>query len=252
MYERFHIIGLHVHSLSFKESLDTISEWGLQHRPGFVCFANVHMTIEAYNDPAFKNELDKASLVLPDGKPLALATRWLYRKQQERIAGMDFMPAILERASALSAKIFLYGSTEEVLNKLTTLISTQYPDVTVAGAISPPFRPLTDAEKLADIQRINESGAHFVLVALGCPKQEKWMAANFAAINAPLLGLGGAFPVMAGVRKRSPRWMQQLSLEWLYRLLQEPRRMFKRYLYTNSLFIWLLLKTLIQQKFRKS
>lgn len=252
MYERFHIIGLHVHSLSFKESLDTISEWGLQHRPGFICFANVHMTIEAYNDPQFEKELGKASLVLTDGKPLALAVRWLYKKKQERISGMDFMPALLEQAAAISGKIFLYGSTQEVLERLREQIQAKYPGVIIAGTISPPFRPLSDDERAEHIQHINQSGANFVLLALGCPKQEKWMAANYTLINAPLLGLGGAFPVMAGIHKRSPRWMQELALEWLYRLLQEPRRMFKRYLYTNSLFIWLLVKALIQQKFRRS
>jgi N-acetylglucosaminyldiphosphoundecaprenol N-acetyl-beta-D-mannosaminyltransferase len=252
MYESSRIIGLNIHHLSFKESLDTISEWGLQHKPGFVCFANVHMTIEAYNDPQFRKDLELASLILPDGKPLAIASHWLHRKKQERIAGMDFMPAILERASTLNAKVFLYGSEDTTLAKLEEQITIRYPGVILAGMISPPFRPLTAAEKEADIQQINHSGAHFVLVALGCPKQEKWMAGNYTSINAPLLGLGGAFPVMANVRKRSPKWMQQLALEWLYRLLQEPGRMFKRYFYTNSLFIWLLLKELVKPKPKES
>lgn len=251
MYESSKIISLQIHNLSFQQSLHTISDWGLQHRSGFVCFANVHMTIEAYNSPKFREDLEKALLVLPDGAPLAMANHWLYHKKQERISGMDFMPAILERAMQLSAKVFLYGSTKDVLDNLVDKIKLKYPGIVIAGAISPPFRMLTETEKTEYIRQINESGAHFVLVALGCPKQEKWMAENYTSINAVLLGLGGAFPVMAGIQKRSPVWMQRFALEWLYRLIQEPRRMFKRYLYTNTLFIWLLTKEIILQKLGK-
>jgi N-acetylglucosaminyldiphosphoundecaprenol N-acetyl-beta-D-mannosaminyltransferase len=206
------------------------------------------MTIEAHNDPKFNEDLQKALLVLPDGKPLAVANGWLYGKKQERVSGMDFMPAILQHSSAIGASVFLYGSTDEVLAKLTEQIRLKYPHLAIAGAISPPFRALTTAELNDHIKQINDSKANFVLVALGCPKQEKWMATHSTSIHAILLGLGGAFPVMAGVQKRSPEWMQHLALEWLYRLIQEPGRMFKRYLYTNSLFIWLLMKELFKKR----
>jgi N-acetylglucosaminyldiphosphoundecaprenol N-acetyl-beta-D-mannosaminyltransferase len=248
MYESSRIISLNIHNLTFQQSLYTIGEWGLQHRTGFVCFANVHMTIEAYKSQKFNDILKKALLVLPDGKPLAVANRWLYGRKQQRISGMDFMPALLQYAAQLSARVFLYGSTEEVLSRLVSEVKLKYPGLVIAGTISPPFRALTEAETGEHIRQINESGAHFVLVALGCPKQEKWMAENYTAINAVLLGLGGAFPVMAGMQKRSPEWRQRLALEWLFRLIQEPRRMFKRYLYTNSLFIWLLLKELFKTR----
>ena len=155
---------------------------------------------------------------------------------------MDFMPAILQKAHDLKASVFLYGSTTEVLKKIEERIRTDFPQAVFAGAISPPFRQLAEAEIQSHISQINGSGAHFVLVALGCPKQEKWMAKNYAAIDAVLLGLGGAFPVVAGVQKRAPVWMQKMALEWLFRLMQEPRRLFKRYLYTNLYFLWLLLK----------
>jgi len=206
------------------------------------------MTIEAYNDSSFRQNLDKALLILPDGKPLAVACKWLYKKTQERISGMDFMPAILEQAHKNKAKVFLYGSTEKVLDNIKDRIRSKYPNAIVAGSISPPFRELSVEEANDHIRRINESGAHFVLVALGCPRQEKWMAAHYNSINAVLLGLGGAFPVTAGLQKRSPKWMQHMSLEWLYRLLQEPRRLFKRYFYTNSVFMWLLAKELMKHR----
>ena len=248
MKDTSRIISLSVNNISFRESLEEVCTKGLAHQKGFVCFANVHMTIEAKTDPAFAHLLEKAMLLLPDGKPLAVACNWLYRKKQERVAGMDFMPALFRQSDKINGKIFLYGSTETVLEKIKEIARVQYPRATIVGSISPPFRQLEPAELNAHIDLINASGAHFVLVALGCPKQEKWMATNYQSINAILLGLGGAFPVMAGVHKRSPKWMQDWSLEWLYRLFQQPGRMFKRYLYTNSIFIWCLTKELLARK----
>ena len=248
MFHTLPIVGLKIHHLSFKESIQQVSIWGQNHQHGFVCFANAHMTIEAYKDPSFKNDINNALLILPDGKPVALAFTWLYKKKQERIAGMDFLPAILKQSDSVGAKIFLYGSTEEVLKKMIGKIEMEYPNVRIVGAISPAFRPLSDTENNEHIDRINSSGAQLVLVALGCPKQEKWMAKHYQHINAILLGLGGAFPVLAGTQKRSPLWMQKAGLEWLYRLLQEPRRLFKRYLYTNTLFIFLLIRQLFKAR----
>jgi len=240
MNSKSRIISLEVNNLSFDDSMQKVVTQGMNHRPGFVCFANVHMTIEAYKDEAFRAKLKKALFVLPDGKPIALACKWLWGVKQERVAGMDFMPAIFRQAHDLKGKIFLYGSTREVLDRIIEKAKTEYPNATIIGSISPPFRKLSETEIREHIKMINDSGANFVLVALGCPKQENWMATYYPAINAVLLGLGGAFPVMAGTQKRSPEWMQFLALEWLYRLFQEPKRLFKRYLYTNTLFISLL------------
>jgi N-acetylglucosaminyldiphosphoundecaprenol N-acetyl-beta-D-mannosaminyltransferase len=249
MRERFHIISINIDHISFAQSLNMVMQWGLARQRGYVCFANVHMTMEAYHDPNFKQNVDNAGLVLPDGQPIAAAARMLYGKKQERIAGMDFMPAILEKANQHHAKVFLYGSTQQVLDALQQKISTQYKNVQLAGAITPPFRALSNEELAAHINQINQSGAHVVLVSLGCPKQEKWMAAHSAKINAVLLGVGGAFAVTAGLQKRSPAWMQRSGLEWLHRLLQEPGRLFKRYFVTNTSFLFLLSKELIKQKF---
>jgi N-acetylglucosaminyldiphosphoundecaprenol N-acetyl-beta-D-mannosaminyltransferase len=252
MSDRSPIISLNIDNLTFGESLDRISGWGMDRRPGFVCFANAHMVIEAHNDPQFRRLLDEASLVLPDGKPVALACNWLYKKKQDRISGMDFMPALLQRAHEGKARIFLYGSTEEVLKKINHRIQNDFPQVVLAGAISPPFRVLTTEEREDHIQQINQSNANFVLVALGCPKQEKFMASNYKNIGAVMLGLGGAFPVVAGLQKRAPAWMQKMALEWLYRLIQEPGRLFKRYFYTNSYFMVLLMRQLMSRPKNKA
>ncbi len=249
MFEKFRIISLNIDHVSFAESLENVMRWGLAHRPAYVCFANVHMTIEAHQDKFFSEKINQASLVLADGKPVAVAGRLLYGKKQERIAGMDFMPAVLARANEQNARVFLYGSTQHVLDALQQKIKTDYKNVEVVGAIAPPFRPLTAEELSQDIRQINESKAHLVLVSLGCPKQEKWMSAHSEKINAVLLGVGGAFAVTAGLQKRSPVWMQRLGFEWLHRLFQEPSRLFKRYFITNTIFIFLLLKEIIKRQF---
>ena len=244
------IISLSVNNFTFSESLQNVWDAGMAHQPGFICFANVHMVIEAHTDDSFRQDLQKARFIFSDGKPLALFCSWFRHTPQERVAGMDFMPAILQRADEQGARVFLYGSTPAVLEKLQAHIHSVYPRVELAGAISPPFRTLSPDETAEHIQQINDSNAHFVLVALGCPKQEKWMARHYTSINAALLGVGGAFPVMAGTQKRAPRWMQRFALEWFYRLLEEPRRMFPRYLYTNSYFTWLVLKDLVLRPFQ--
>jgi N-acetylglucosaminyldiphosphoundecaprenol N-acetyl-beta-D-mannosaminyltransferase len=215
-------------------------EWAAGNRPSFVCFANVHMTIEAYKAPSFRDQLNNASLVVTDGKPLTVACYSLYRKKQERIAGMDFMPAVLKSANEEKSTIFLYGSKPDVLEALTKKIAEKYPAITIGGAISPPFRPLLPEEEEEHIRKINDSGARLVFVSLGCPKQEKWMAAHYKKINAVLLGVGGAFAVTAGLQRRSPKWMQNLGLEWFHRLMVEPRRMFRRYFETNFAFLYLM------------
>jgi N-acetylglucosaminyldiphosphoundecaprenol N-acetyl-beta-D-mannosaminyltransferase len=240
------IISLSVDNLSFTDSLDKVKDWGLRRQSGFICFANVHMIIEAYNDRRLSQDLNKARLVLPDGLPLAVACSWLYKRKQERVSGMDFMPALLEEISKTGSKVFLFGSTANVLDKLVVRIQREYPGITVAGSISPPFSRPTEKETEDYVRRINESGANFILVALGCPKQERWMAEHFPAISGIMLGLGGAFSVFAGIQKRCPVWMRNNGLEWFYRLLLEPRRLFKRYCVTNLKFLYLFSKQMLQ------
>lgn len=251
MFEKLHIISLDVHHLSFKQSLKLVMEWVLFRKPSYICFANVHMTVEACKDSSFSEKVNNADLVLADGQPIAFACKILHHKRQERISGMDFTPRILQKANDDKLSVFVYGSTIEVHKAIKEKINFNYPGITLAGFVSPPFRQLTEIEIKKDIEKINLSGAHIVLVALGCPKQEKWMAENSSKINAVLLGIGGALPVIAGIQKRAPKWMQNMSLEWLYRLLQQPRRLFARYLYTNSYFIFLLTRDWIKTLYKK-
>ena len=251
MFEKLKIISLSVNHISFNECLEQIMGFALKKTSSYVLFANVHMVIEAHNDRSILNQVDNANLVLPDGKPLAIACNMLYGKKQERISGMDFTPLLLEKANESKLSMFVYGSTDHIITAFKEKIDDNYPAIHFAGAISPPFRPLTDDEIKTDIEKINRSQANIVLVSLGCPKEGKWMSKTAGKINAVLIGIGGALPVVAGIQKRAPVWMQNMSLEWLYRLLQQPRRLFRRYLYTNSYFLFLLgrdwIKTLLKK-----
>ncbi|GAC1420339.1 MAG: WecB/TagA/CpsF family glycosyltransferase [Flavisolibacter sp.] len=243
---------LNITRISFQQAIEKVMWLARNRTPSYVCFANAHMIAEAYNDKSLANFINSSNLVLADGMPLAIACKLLYGVVQQRIAGMDFLPRIIEvlnQEKDLHFKIFLYGSTEKVLKLLRSHIASNYPNVIVAGSISPPFRTLSWEELDDHIGLINQSGAHIVFLALGCPKQEKWMAQNYEKVNAVLLGVGGAFLTMVGIRKRAPKFMQRLGMEWISRLVQEPQRLFKRYMVTNTLFLSLFIKAIIIKLF---
>lgn len=231
---------------SYASFVDKILALGAIRQSSYVCVANVHMCIEAYQDSVFCRLVNDADLVTPDGKPLVASLKWLYGIKQDKVSGPDLMPSLLVAAEKEGQRVFLYGATPNVLEAVVAYCTQKYPNLIVAGAISPPFRVLSETEQAQDIQTINDSGANLVFVALGCPKQEKWMASMKGKIHAVMLGVGGAFPMLVGAEKRAPKWMQENGLEWFYRLCQDPKRLFKRYLITNSLFSILL----IREKFK--
>ena len=174
--------------------------------------------------------------------PLVKTIKLKYKKNIDRIAGMDMMPSLINEAEQNKIKIFFYGTTPDILEKIVDKARKENPGIQIAGSFSPPFKKLSTKEKQEHIDLINQSGAGMVFVALGCPKQEKWMAENSNKINAVLLGVGGAFPVYVNMQKRAPAWIRNLSLEWLYRLAQDPKRLYKRYFYTNTKFLFLFAK----------
>ncbi len=251
MNEPLNIISLQIDPVEFPQAIEKVKNLALNRLPSFVCFANVHMIIESHLHKSFAKRVNTANLVLPDGQPVAKLCKLLYNKDQERIAGMDFMPRLLDSINQEEGegfKVFLYGSEQRVLETLQCNLVEKYKSIRIVGAISPPFRTLTTEEQDGYLDQINRSSANIIFVSLGCPEQEKWMFEHHKKINAVMLGVGGAFKVLAGLQLRAPKWMQQTSLEWFYRLIQEPRRLFKRYLVTNSLFLWLMGKELIKSK----
>ncbi|MDR2653382.1 MAG: WecB/TagA/CpsF family glycosyltransferase [Prevotellaceae bacterium] len=211
-------------------------------RSEYICIANVHMLVETYWDKKFADAVNRSIITTPDGVPLTWGLKWLYRIRQERVSGMDLLPDLLHIASQQSFPVFFYGGTQETLDKTKDHVTQLYSGIPSVGICSPPFRPLTSEEEQEVISIINTSGARIVFVSLGCPKQEKWMISMKDKINSVMIGIGAALPVLTGVQKRAPRWMQKNGLEWLFRLIQEPQRLWKRYLVTNVCFLYLLIK----------
>lgn len=239
------VLGCQVDEVTSAEAVSRIGAWAARHESRYVCICNAHMTVTAAQDPSLRDALDRADMVTPDGAPVAWMLRRIGARQQRRVTGPDLMLDYCAHAAAAGESIFLYGSTPETLEILRQQLRHLWPHLLVAGQWSPPFRPATADEDEADIERINASGARTVWVALGCPKQERWMAEHRGRIHAVMIGVGAAFSFHAGVTPRAPMWMRQYGFEWLHRLISEPRRLWRRYLVTNTAFMLGALKQLV-------
>ncbi len=254
------VISTPIDVIDCDSALSIIMSWAKNRESRYVCMCNVHSVVTAKQDSNFGTVLKNADMATPDGAPVA----WLIRKfgyaQQIRVNGPDLMWKYckISQSKAINLSesnggMFFYGSTETTLATLQANLLTNFPNLNIAGAVSPPFRTLTPDEDAIIVAKINNSGAGIVWVSLGCPKQELWMAAHRGRINAVMVGVGAAFDYHAGTIKRAPKWMQNNGLEWLYRFVSEPRRLWKRYLMTNSLFvIWSLWQCLFFKKRRLS
>ena len=237
---------------TLKECIEHIFSLTDMQFSSYVCFANVHMLMEAYKDARFNKVLTEADIVTADGAPVSKLMSIIYKYNQERIAGMDLLPLLLLEAAKRNKSVYFYGSTQHVLDTIEKEIVTEIPNLRIAGMYSPPFRNLTDNENKLIEKRINDSKPDLVFVALGCPKQELWMANKKNKINACMLGVGQAFLVYAGLEKRLPKWMRNFCIEWIYRLNLEPGRLWKRYLINNSLFLFLLPKFFLKGILQKN
>ncbi len=272
------VIGVPIDVIGWDTALAKLSDWASRHESRCVCICNVHSVVTASQDAAFGRVVNGADMATPDGAPVAWMLRRLGHVGQQRINGPDLMWKYCESSQRLDPRfrgddgvvdsrfhgndgvvdfrfhgndgdgagsIFLYGSSEETLAKLKLNLLAAFPALHIAGAISPPFRELMPEEDTAIVGQINASGAGVVFVSLGCPKQELWMAAHRGRINVVMIGVGAAFDYHAGTIKRAPVWMQDCGLEWLHRLASEPRRLWKRYLVTNTLFVLGAVKQLV-------
>ena len=204
----------------------------------YICVSNVHTTVMAFRDTEYRKVQNSAAMALPDGQPLSIVSRKRGYRDAKRVAGPDLMPEILDLSQEKGYTHYFYGSTDHTLKQLKKVLLTRYPKLKIAGMYAPPFRDLTPEEDEEAVRRINESGADFVWVALGAPKQEKWMYDHKAKVRGLMIGVGAAFDFIAGTTKRAPSWMQKLCLEWVYRIFQDPKRMIPRYLSTNFSFLY--------------
>lgn len=233
------ILGVNVSVTDMDRTIRDIRNNLTKWRGKYICVSNVHTTVMAYDNPDYKKVQNGAVMALPDGGPLSSYSRSEGKSDARRVTGPDLMREILKRSGEYGWKHFFYGSTQKTLDMLKDKIDKDYPGAQVVGMISPPYRELSPEEDAQYVDMINEANPDFVWVGLGAPKQEIWMAAHQDRVMSLMLGVGAAFDYESGNLKRAPQWMQKCNLEWLYRFMQEPRRLFKRYFVTNIKFLWL-------------
>lgn len=278
------ILGMRVDHVEFAEAARIIADWAAEggvppdaavpaaaRRPGrYVCAANVHMTMEAHDDPAFQRVVNGADLVVADGVPMVWGLKALGLPQERRVrVSPDLLYGLFEACQERRIKLGLYGGSPETLRVFCDWLARAYPRVELVCAIDPPFRPLTTEEDERYTHLIRESGAQLLLVGIGCPKQEKWMAAHAGgpaaagvdadeagraqadralALPCTMFGVGAAFDLLGGRTKNAPAWMRDRGLEWVYRLALEPRRLWRRHLFNDPRFLFLLARQLVRER----
>ncbi len=247
------LFGVGVSVLNPEQALGQIMTWARERRAAIVDFMGVHGLTLAQRDPDFKAALNRFDMVACDGQPVRWAlNRWHAAGIGERVYGPALTLAACQAAADEGVPVYFYGSRDEVIARLTARLSEQFPKLRIVGAEAPPFRPLSAAENAATVERINRSGAGLVFVGLGCPKQELFAAERRHVIHAVQLCVGAAFDIHAGLAPMAPAWMQNAGLEWLYRLLREPRRLWRRYLVGNTQFLGMCLaKSLTGERSRR-
>ena len=194
----------------------------------YICVSNVHTTVTAYEDPEYLKVQNGGIMAIPDGGPLSSIGQKRGFRNMKRTTGPSLMGEIFKISTEKCYRHYFYGSTDETLEKLYSTLVDVYPGIQIAGMYSPPFRPMTEDEDRAIVKRINETEPDFVWVGLGAPKQERWMAAHQGKVKGLMVGVGAGFDYHAGNIERAPKWMQKSNLEWVYRLIQNPRRLFSR------------------------
>lgn len=234
------ILGTNIAVTNMAETVAYIEEHIEELRGKYICVSNVHTTVTGYEEEDYRHIQNSAALALPDGKPLSLYSKKHGFPEAERVTGPDLMGELFARKNGL--RHYFYGGKEETIEVLSKKLPETYKDLVIAGMVSPPFRPLTPEEDEKAVQEINKAKADIIWVGLGAPKQERWMYEHRDKVNGVMIGVGAGFDYYAGTIKRAPMWMQKMSLEWLYRLMQDPKRLFKRYFVTNFKFLRLTMK----------
>jgi N-acetylglucosaminyldiphosphoundecaprenol N-acetyl-beta-D-mannosaminyltransferase len=239
MIQSSYILGMKVSHTSYSHAVETICEWAEKHQSRYVCVATVNNVMEAFDSTNFRQLMNEADLVTPDGMPVVWGARCLGHKRATRVYGPDLTPLLLEQAARLGLPVGFYGGAPHVLEKLVQNSKARNPHLHVAYAFSPPFRPLSPAESKDVVAAINDSGARILFVGLNTPKQDLWMAAHKGSVQAVMVGVGAAFDFLSGSKPQAPRWMMPIGLEWAFRLIMEPKRLWRRYLRHNPRFILL-------------
>lgn len=232
------ILGVDVAAIDMQWLINYVEENIHDLKGDYMCVANVHTCVVSQENPEYCKVQNGGIMAIPDGGPLSSVGRWRGNKHMCRVTGPDFMGEIFGKSAQKGYRHYFYGSTEETLRKLEERLEKNYPGIQIVGMYSPPFASLTYEEDFMIRQIINEAKPDFIWVGLGAPKQEIWMSEHQGKLDGFMTGVGAGFDYYAGNISRAPGWMQRMNLEWMYRLLQEPDRLFKRYWHTNTKFIW--------------
>ena len=243
------ILGVHVSAINVACALESIDQWVRTRDQHYVCVTGVHGVMESQRDERLKKIHNQAGLVTPDGMPLVWLGRWKGFSEIERVYGPDLMLAVCQQSLSKNYRHFFFCGDCGVVDKLTKRLGARFPGICLVGSYSPPFRPVTDAEDEAIVRHINAANPDIVWVGLSTPKQEYWMHQHIDRIRAPVMvGVGAAFDFLSGVKKQAPRWMQRSGLEWGFRLMSEPRRLWRRYLQNNPMFVLLILRDALRRR----
>lgn len=236
--ESRYILQMRVDATTYDQLSRQVLDWARAGRGRSVCCATVHMVMEAFDRPGFRRQVNGADVVTADGMPLVWALKCLGAPRPTRVYGPDLMRLLLAGAEREGLPVGFLGGAPATLRRLLSNVSARHPRLEIAFAESPPFRPLSPEEDNATVARIRASGARLLFVALGCPKQEAWLAGHREQLTCVSLAVGAAFEFLAGTTPQAPPWMQASGLEWLFRLASEPRRLWRRYLTANPRFLW--------------
>jgi N-acetylglucosaminyldiphosphoundecaprenol N-acetyl-beta-D-mannosaminyltransferase len=242
------ILGMRVDPTSYAAAAQSIGEWAAEARSKYVCVATVNNVMEAWDSRPFRDAMNGADLVTPDGMPLVWGLKLLGHRHASRVYGPDLTPVVLDMAADHGIPVGFYGASQEVLDRLRQVLLQRFPALQIAYVWSPPFRPQTADEDAETVAAINNSGARILFIGLNTPKQDYWMAQHRGKVQAVMLGVGAAFDFLAGTKAQAPRWMMRIGMEWFFRLITEPRRLWKRYLKHNPRFIVLFACQLLGMK----
>lgn len=232
------ILGVNVSVTTYDLVVQQSLAWALERKPRALVFANVHVVMEAVDNPAFLRRLNRADMINPDGMPLVWTLRWMGQRNAVRVYGPDATLAMLAAAETAQVPVGFYGGSQRVLEKLISEVGKRHPRLKIAFRESPPFRTLSPEEDAAVVDRLASSETRILFVGLGCPKQENWILDHTDTVSAVMFGVGAAFDFLAGTKAQAPRWMMRSGLEWAFRFAIEPRRLWRRYIISNPKFLW--------------
>jgi N-acetylglucosaminyldiphosphoundecaprenol N-acetyl-beta-D-mannosaminyltransferase len=246
-----YIVGMRVDATSYEQACRQILAWADHKESRYVCASTVNNAIESVDDPTFRAVMNGADMVTPDGMPLVWGLRLLGCREATRVYGPDLTEKLLALAAARGTRVGFYGGDPVVLATLTYVARRRWTGLRIVYTFSPPFRPLTTEEDGRTTGDIKTSGVQILFVGLGSPKQDRWMAEHKGSFDAVMVGVGAAFDFIAGTKRQAPPFMQRAGLEWLFRLLSEPRRLWKRYLVRNPWFVWLFGRELVNRQLHR-